>query len=240
MKYTVIKAAFMTVFAFFIVSAPFLSFPENKVIPASSGRIYENNVILLDAGHGGEDGGAIGVGGIIEKDINLAITLKTASFFKFLGYEVELTRDSDKMTCDDGLKTQRERKISDIKNRLDQIEKSSCVCAISIHQNIFGGNAKGAQVFYGGKNPESKLLAESVQSGISSLLQPENNRIIKETTKDIYILYHTEKPVVLVECGFISNNSEAAMLKDENYQNKMAFAIAISTVKHLTEREVLE
>ena len=70
------------------------------------------------------------------------------------------------------------------------------------------------------------------------MLQPENKRVIKESTKDIYILYHTEKPAVLVECGFISNEKEAALLSDENYQNKMAFAIASSTVKHLTEREV--
>ena len=240
LKHTVIKAVSMTVFAFLIVAAPFLSFLENKIVAASSGRINENNVILLDAGHGGEDGGAIGVGGIIEKDINLSITLKTALFFKFFGYEVEFTRETDKMTCDNGLKTQRERKVSDIKNRLKQIDKSSCLCAISIHQNIFGGEAKGAQVFYGGNNPESKLIAESVQNGIFSLLQPENKRIIKQTTKDIYILYHTEKPAILVECGFISNSSEAALLGDDNYQNKMAFAIAISAVKHLTEREVLK
>ena len=92
------------------------------------------------------------MGGIIEKDINLAITLKTAMFFKFLGYDIEFTRETDKMTCDDGIKTQRERKVSDIKNRLKQIEKSPCLCAVSIHQNIFGGEAKGAQVFYGKNN----------------------------------------------------------------------------------------
>ena len=228
----------MTIFAFLIVSAPFLYFPDHQIVPVSSGKVKENNVILLDAGHGGEDGGAIGVGGIIEKDLNLSITLKTASFFEFLGYDVEFTRETDRMTCDDGLKTQRERKVSDIKNRLEQIEKSPCICAISIHQNIFGGEARGAQVFYGGNNAGSKALAESLQSGISGMLQPENKRVIKQATKDIYILYHANKPAVLVECGFISNSNEAALLNDNTYQNKMAFAIAISTVKHLTEGEV--
>ena len=238
MKYIVIKAFLMTVSAFFIIAAPFLYFPEGEIVSASSQNIMENYVILLDAGHGGEDGGAIGVGGIIEKDINLSITLKTAEFLEFLGYDVEFTRKTDKMTCDEGLKTQREKKVSDIKNRLEQIEKSPCLCSISIHQNIFGGNALGAQVFYGGNNPESKLLAESIQSGISSMLQPENKRVIKQAGKDIYILYHSEKPSVLVECGFISNNEEAALLTDSEYQNKMAFAIALSSIKHLTEREV--
>lgn len=238
MKYIVIKAFLMTVSAFFIIAAPFLYLPEGEIVSASSINIKENNVILLDAGHGGEDGGAIGVGGIIEKDINLSITLKTAEFLEFLGYDVEFTRKTDKMTCDEGLKTQREKKVSDIKNRLEQIENSPCLCSISIHQNIFGGNALGAQVFYGGNNPESKLLAESIQSGISSMLQPENKRVIKQAGKDIYILYHSEKPSVLVECGFISNNEEAALLTDSEYQNKMSFAIALSSIKHLTEREV--
>ena len=238
MKYIVIKAFLITVSAFFIIAAPFLYFPEGEIVSASSQNIIENNVILLDAGHGGEDGGAIGVGGIIEKDINLSITLKTAEFLEFLGYDVEFTRKTDKMTCDEGLKTQREKKVSDIKNRLEQIENSPCLCSISIHQNIFGGNALGAQVFYGGNNPESKLLAESIQSGISSMLQPENKRVIKQATDDIYILYHTKKVAVLAECGFISNSDEAAFLSDENYQNKMAFAISFSAAKHLTEKEV--
>lgn len=239
MKYTVIKAVLVTVSAFFIVAAPFLYFPEGDIVAASSMNFSEeNNIILLDAGHGGEDGGAVGVGGIIEKDINLAITLKTAAFLEFFGYNVEFTRETDTMTCDEGLSTQREKKVSDIKNRLSQIEKSACICSISIHQNIFGGDARGAQIFYSENNPESKAIAESLQKGISTMLQPENNRVIKQATKDIYILYHATKPAVLVECGFISNSGEAALLSDDDYQNKMAFAISISSVKHLTEREV--
>ena len=237
MKYVIMKAVLLTVSAFFIVAAPFLYFPDASA-PVSSGNISENSLILLDAGHGGEDGGAIGVGGIIEKDLNLSITLKTAKFLEFLGYEVEFTRETDRMTCDENLRNQRERKVSDIKNRFEQMEKSPCLCVISIHQNFFGGDAKGAQIFYSENNPESKALAKSLQSGISSMLQPENNRVIKQATKDIYILYHTTKPAVLVECGFISNSAEAAMLSDEIYQNKMAFSIAVSAAKHLTEREV--
>ena len=158
MKYIAVKAVLLTVSAFFIVGAPFLSVTENEVISVSSSKITKSNVILLDAGHGGEDGGAVGIGGIVEKDINLAITFKTAAFFEFFGYETELTRESDKMTCDSGLKTQRERKVSDIKNRLEQIEKSPCLCAISIHQNIFGGEALGAQVFYGKNHVNSPML----------------------------------------------------------------------------------
>lgn len=238
MKYIVFKATVMTVSAFFIICAPFLYFPEGGAVSASGYGITDGNIILLDAGHGGEDGGAVGFGGIVEKDINLSITHKTAAFLEFFGYDIEFTRTDDRMTCDEGLHSQRERKISDLKNRLEQINESACLCSISIHQNIFGGNALGAQVFFGQKNPESKELAYSIQSGIKSLLQPENNRMPKQVSKDIFLLYHAKKTAVLVECGFISNSSEAALLADETYQNKMAFAISVSAIKHLTEREV--
>ncbi|MBQ3561613.1 MAG: N-acetylmuramoyl-L-alanine amidase [Oscillospiraceae bacterium] len=238
MKYSVIKAFIVTICAFFIVAAPFLYYPEEPIAAASSGLFSEEKFIILDAGHGGEDGGAIGAGGIVEKDINLSITLKTAKFLRFFGYNVKLTRKTDIMTCDEGLDTQRERKISDIKNRLAMLNDSQCLCFISIHQNIFGGDARGAQVFYSKNEPESKKLAETLQYGISSLLQPENKRVIKEATKDIYLLHHAENPAVLVECGFISNSKEAALLSEDGYQNKMAFAIAFSSVKHLTEKEV--
>ena len=204
----------------------------------SSVLAKENNIIVLDAGHGGEDGGAIGYNGIIEKNLNLDITLKTAVFVEFFGYDSKLTRTTDTMTCDKGLGSLREKKVSDIKNRLKAIDDSGALCSVSIHQNIFGGSAIGAQVFYGKNNSESKVLAEAIQNGIVSMIQPENYRQIKQATDDIYILYHAKSPVVLVECGFISNKSEAEMLSDNDYQNKMAFAIAISTVKHLTEKEV--
>jgi len=238
LKYSVIKAFIVTICAFFIVAAPFLYYPEEPIAAASSGLFSEEKFIILDVGHGGEDGGAIGAGGIVEKDINLSITLKTAKFLRFFGYDVKLTRKTDIMTCDEGLDTQRERKISDIKNRLAMLNDSQCLCFISIHQNIFGGDARGAQVFYSKNEPESKKLAETLQYGISSLLQPENKRVIKEATKDIYLLHHAENPAVLVECGFISNSKEAALLSEDGYQNKMAFAIAFSSVKHLTEKEV--
>lgn len=238
MKYTVMKAFLFMICSFFIVAAPFIYFPDEKAVLASSFSVGENSTIILDAGHGGEDGGAIGAGGIIEKDLNLSITLKTEKLFSLFGYDTVLTRKTDTMTCDEGLFSQREKKVSDIKNRLSLLEKTPCLCFVSIHQNIFGGDAHGAQVFYGGKNPGSKALATALQSGISDLLQPENHRSVKESSKDIYILYNAQKPAVLVECGFISNSAEAAMLTDENYQSEMAFAIALSSIKHLTEREV--
>lgn len=238
MKYTAFKALLFTLTGFFIVIAPFLYLPENEFLPAGVGQAEkEAQIVILDAGHGGEDGGAIGVGGIVEKDINLAITLKTGSFLRLLGYDTLFTRTSDTMTCDEGLSSQRAKKVSDIKNRLSLLENTDCLCFISIHQNFFGGDARGAQIFYSGNNPESKALAEALQSGIAGMLQPENKRVIKQATDDIYILYHTKKAAVLAECGFISNSGEAALLGDETYQSKMAFTIASSAIKYLTEKE---
>ena len=239
MKYIVFKALLFTLAAFFIIIAPFLYLPENEFIPVNAlQNSEEKNVIILDAGHGGEDGGAVGVGGIIEKDINLSVTLKTGRFLRLLGYDTVFTRTDDVMTCDEGLGSLRARKVSDIKNRLALLDGTDCLCFISIHQNFFGGDARGAQMFYSGNNPDSKALAEALQSGIAGMLQPENKRVIKQATDDIYILYHTKKVAVLAECGFISNSGEAALLSDESYQNKMAFAISFSAGKHLTEKEV--
>ena len=238
MKYDIIKAITVFVAGFCIVALPFFYCSKSGVtLAAASSRVGNNPPIILDAGHGGEDGGAIGVGGILEKDINLSVTLKTNAVLHFMGFETLLTRDEDKMTCDDGLSSQRAKKVSDIKNRFALLEESECLCFISIHQNFFGGNAHGAQIFYSGGNPESKLLAQKLQDGIRITLQPENERVIKQATDDIYILYHTKKPAVLAECGFISNSDDAEMLTNEEYQNKLAFVIAESTVKYIAEKE---
>ncbi len=237
MKYNIVKATLVSVAGFCIVALPFLYAPKNGAFIAASVYFPKEAPVILDAGHGGEDGGAIGVGGILEKDINLSVALKTNAVLRFFGYQTLLTRSEDKMTCDEGLSSQRAKKVSDIKNRFKMLEDTDCLCFISIHQNFFGGNAHGAQIFYSGGNSESKLLAQALQDNIRAALQTENNRVIKQATDDIYILYHTKKPAVLAECGFISNSSDAAMLTDEDYQNKLAFVIAESTAKYLAERE---
>ena len=237
LKYDVIKAAVVFIAGLCIVVLPFLYSPKNGAFLAVSAYAAHESPIILDAGHGGEDGGAIGVGGILEKDINLSVTLKTNAMLRFLGYRTLLTRSEDEMTCDDGISSQRAKKVSDIKNRFSLLENTDCLCFISIHQNFFGGNAHGAQIFYSGGNPESKLLAQKLQDDIRITLQPENERVIKQATDDIYILYHTKKPAVLAECGFISNSDDAEMLTNEEYQNKLAFVIAESTVKYIAEKE---
>ena len=244
MKYTIIKSGLLIFSAFLIVVLPFFSlWQDDTVLPVGPANILSENKnplpILLDAGHGGEDGGAVGVDGILEKDINLPVTLKTGTFLRFFGYPTDFTRKTDEMTCDDGLKTQRSKKVSDIKNRFSMLENGNYSCFLSIHQNFFGGNAHGAQIFYGPKNGESAALAEALQSHLILLLQKDNKRVIKPVTDDVYIVYRTNKPAVLAECGFISNREDAEMLKNESYQNKLAFVLTAGTIQYLTEREVI-
>ncbi len=180
--------------------------------------------IILDAGHGGEDGGATD-NDIVEKDINLSITLMLADIFNANGYNVVLTRTTDDFVNAEG-DSVRERKVSDMKNRLAIFNSSPNNIVISIHQNKFTQEKySGTQIFYSSNNTESGLLAESIRSTVISLLQPDNNRSCKESNSDIYLLNNSTVPAVIVECGFISNVEEANKLKTEEYQKHLAFSI---------------
>lgn len=199
-----------------------------KQVPVSAEAVFPGGepVVIVDAGHGGEDGGAVGIGGIQEKELNLSVALITADQLRFLGYDVVTTRTADQMTCDEGLPTLRQRKKSDIQNRLALLEGTENAFLVSIHQNFFGGYAKGAQIFYSGNNPESKAIAQTMQNAFASMLQLENERLPKKASTDIYLLYKATRPAVMAECGFLSNAADLANLKDPGYQAKIAFVIA--------------
>ena len=183
-------------------------------------------VVIIDAGHGGFDGGAVGVDGIIEKDINLSIAQKLSDLLKIHGIQTVLTRDSDQTL--DGLEENslRERKRLDIQNRMALAKSYPNSVLLSIHQNQFQDpTVFGAQVFYGPENSESFPMAEILQRRMISMLQPENTRKCKECTDDVYLIYHAPMPALLIECGFLSNSSEAYQLIDSSYQKRIAFTI---------------
>ncbi len=183
-------------------------------------------VIIVDPGHGGEDGGAQSDSGILEKDVNLSISLKLADLLRNAGYTVIMTRDTDESIGDQSLPTIRKRKVSDLQNRLAIMEEQKNCLFISIHQNRFSESQyTGTQVFYSVKTEESEKIAEEIRENVVSLLQPENTRQCKPATSSIYLLWNSTKPSVLVECGFLSNSTEAEKLTDEIYQQQMAFAI---------------
>ncbi len=180
--------------------------------------------VVIDAGHGGEDGGASAADGTLEKDINLAIALPLGDLLHVMGFDVLQTRTEDTMIFTEG-NTLREHKVSDIKNRLTKIEQADL--AVSIHQNKFPQTQyHGAQMFYAPANENSQVLAEAVRSSVLSLLQPHNTRELKKGEDTVYLLKHATRPLVLVECGFLSNEQECAKLKTKEYQRQMAFAIA--------------
>lgn len=191
--------------------------------------------VIVDAGHGGDDGGAIGIDGTVEKDINLDIALKLEKILKFYGFNVIMTRTQDVMTCDDGLDSLRKRKISDIHNRFELMRKNPDAIFISVHQNKFEDSSQhGTQVFYSGNDERSKELAEAIQTSVTLTLQRKNDRVVKKSGSGIYLLYHAKIPAVLVECGFISNSDEVKKLKDESYRMKLAILIADGLLKYLS------
>ncbi|MBC8545413.1 N-acetylmuramoyl-L-alanine amidase [Clostridiaceae bacterium NSJ-31] len=182
--------------------------------------------IVIDAGHGGIDGGAVGVHKEIEKDINLAIATTLNTMLQAGGYPTVMVRNSDISIHDPQYTSVRQQKVSDIKNRLKLAEETPNAIYISIHQNQFEQSQyHGAQMFYSVNNPESQILAETLRMQFKTLLQPENERETKPAQKNLYILHHATCPAVLVECGFLSNPDEASLLATEDYQRQVAFTI---------------
>ena len=202
----------------------------------ASGTVKERQVIILDAGHGGFDGGAVAPDGTVEKDINLKIALTLKDFLRQGGFQVIMTRESDVSTDDVETDKIATRKKSDLKNRLGLMKDYPQAIFVSIHLNKFTTSAaNGSQVFYSAEREESKVLGDCIQKSIVKLLQPENTRVNKQATSSTYILYNATVPAVLVECGFLSNSAELKRLKDEEYQKKMAFSIFCGIVSFCSE-----
>lgn len=190
-------------------------------------------VVIVDAGHGGEDGGAVALDNSAEKMYNLDIALKLQKILEINGFRVIMTRRDDVMTCDEGLESIRSKKISDIRNRFKIIEENPDAVFVSIHQNKFSDSVQhGTQVFYSGNNPQSKVLADSIQQTVTENLQPDNKRMTKKSGTEIYLLYHAQVPAVLVECGFVSNSGDLQKLKTEEYKTQLAMLIAEGVIRY--------
>lgn len=184
-----------------------------------------SRTVILDAGHGGFDGGAVAQDGTVEKDINLNISLMLEKFLKQNGFAVIMTRENDVSTDDVESAQISTKKKSDLKNRLNLMKDYPDAVFVSVHLNKFTtSSANGSQVFYS-KNEDAKLLGDCIQKSIVTLLQPDNTRVNKQATSSTYLLYNASIPAVLVECGFLSNKAELELLKAPEYQNKMAFCI---------------
>lgn len=189
-------------------------------------------VIVVDCGHGENDPGKIGVNDVLEKDINLKIGKLVEKRLKAKGYKVVMTRKEDKILAEDGATN---RKVQDMKARVALINEEKPVLAVSVHQNSYHDpNVSGAQVFYYSHSKEGETAAKKMQGALLSV-DPDNTRQAK-ANDSYYLLKRTEPPTIIVECGFLSNPSEAELLADKKYQKKIADAITDGVEKYLESK----
>ena len=216
----------------FLILAIIISFSfTGNLAKTSSSYTDPSPLIVIDPGHGGEDGGASTSDNVLEKDINLQIGLKLKFFLQSNGFDVIMTRESDTAIYDSDAINNKKR--SDLQNRVDIFNSSKNNVVISIHQNKFvESKYNGTQVFFSANNEKSAYLAENIRNSVVSLLQPDNERECKKAGSEIYILDNTQTPAVLVECGFLSNENESSKLQDNTYQNRMAYCICLGFMEY--------
>ena len=209
-----------------------------KLPDAVSVSANRTPVIVLDAGHGGIDGGCSTAEGVPEKGINLAIMLDLRDLLEMSGFEVHVTRDSDRSIHDKGIEGIANQKSSDMDNRLAILNAPEHAVCLSIHQNQFTDpKYSGAQMFYSDTNDRSESLAESLQTAFREQLQPENSREIKRCGKELFLCCFCKHPMVMAECGFLSNPDEAKRLTDPDYQKQTAFTLYAGLTHWLAEQE---
>ena len=212
----IMKIVSIMMFSFLVLNISFLKVNAEE----------NNKVIVIDPGHGGIDGGAKSENGVIEKDINLSISLKTKAALESKGYKVIMTRSEDVGLYTEGKKV-REKKIEDLGNRVKIKKENKCDASISIHQNMFPQkNCKGAQVWSANNEPSQKL-GKIIQQKFKEEVDQNNKREAKVAKKEYKILNDGyEGASVIVECGFLSNPEECELLGKEDYQNKIANTLA--------------
>lgn len=194
--------------------------------------------IVIDAGHGGEDGGAVGVDGTLEKDVNLKVATLVQDMLSASGVSSVMTRTDDVMLYDlygELSDYKGKKKLYDLKNRLRFAEEREEAVFVSIHMNSFGvSKYSGLQIYFSPNSGESHLLAETVRAAAVAYLQPENKRESKPAGSAIYILHRISRPAILVECGFLSNHDECSLLGTDAYQRRLALVISSALAEYIS------
>ena len=197
--------------------------PQEQAPPKTEKPKY---TVIIDAGHGGEDGGAVGADGLVEKELNLDIAKRLAALLEQEGIGVIMTRTEDVLLYDRNTDYQGRKKVLDLAARQAIGDANPDAVFISIHANTFSNPIyHGLQIWYGGKSPQSACLAEQMRAEVVETLQPDNHRQSKVAGSNIYLLYHLENPAVLVECGFLSNPAECRALGEDSYRQALAHAL---------------
>ena len=209
---------------------------QGRAVPTFSAARAPGETVVIDAGHGGEDGGAVSISGVPESGINLEIALKLDYMMGLYGVQTKVLRDRDISLHDSDAKTLRQKKVSDLHNRVSIIESIENATLISIHQNTFqGAKYHGAQVFYT-KHEESLPFATLTQQILREALDPSNTRLPAKIPDSVYLMKHITCRAILVECGFLSNREEDQKLQTAAYQTKIGLALAGAFLQ-LTEGE---
>lgn len=197
---------------------------ETNILDADA--VYLLPTVIIDAGHGGEDGGASGKGGALEKELNLDIAFKLSNMLRASGVNVIMTREEDILLYDRNADYMGHKKSLDLRARLDIAKSNPNSIFVSIHMNAFGdARYKGLQVWYSKNTNGSKRLADTVQNFVREALQNDNDRKTKAANSSIYLLDRAVCDSILIECGFLSNAEEEALLLDESYRKALAFTI---------------
>ena len=227
---------FSALTAFFIWCGA--TFVRHRGTSAEDAAAPSRPIIVIDAGHGGEDGGASGEDGTKEKDLNLLVAQSLADILTAAGYDVRMTRTDDRLLYDlygDLTDYTGHKKTYDLRNRLRFTEEAGADLLLSIHMNKFPQpQYSGLQVYYSPNAPESRTVAEVIRNYTKLYLQPENERETKAATSSIYLLHRIQRPAVMVECGFLSNEEELSRLKDDTYRRQLALVIACAAAESLS------
>lgn len=220
---------YLYVFSFFLLGAAgFRSAAEAAV---SSQSLSQRPTVVIDAGHGGMDGGTTSCTGVSESQINLAISLRLDKLMALLGYDAVMVRTTDTSVNTEG-DTIREQKLSDLKNRVTLVNGQSNALLVSIHQNHFpDGQYSGPQVFYAGDSTSAQL-AQRLQLQLNQALAPNSKRECKQAS-GVYLMENIKCPGILVECGFLSNTQEEAKLRTAEYQKKLCCIIGAVLADYL-------
>ena len=218
---------YVAVVGFFLTAA--WAGSRTVTVMAQREPVDRENTIVIDAGHGGEDGGAVSCTGVMEKQINLEIALELNDLLHLLGHRTRMIRSDDRSVYTAG-DTIARRKVSDLKERVRMVEQTEDAVLVSIHQNLFpDARYSGAQVFY---SSEGQTLAESLQASFRQTVNPGSNREIKKAS-NVYLMDHISCTGILVECGFLSNPEEEAQLRTKEYQQKICIVIASTLANFL-------
>ena len=212
-----------------------LLFRSNVQSPANTASADEKITVVIDPGHGGRDGGALGEDGTREKDLNLAVALKLKAILESADLRVVMTRETDiELASPDSP----HKKADDLKARLQLAQNQKNAIFVSIHMNQFPiEKYRGLQVYYSENHKESLILAQTVQSKASEVLRNTEDRKVKPAGDSIYLMSHLQIPAVLVECGFLSNREERELLKNEAYQKKLALSLSAAILEYIASQD---